>query len=1063
MNPKRVALVGRLEFGQNLRRPMFWILLLILAFCAYGLSTGHMQIKSGDSTVGWQKAWITSEFAAAQLLAIVVFLFYSFFIAVAAGMAVMRDDELKVGELLHATSLRPGEYVWGKFLGVLACFVVVLGVHLLFMMFFNHLFPNDQAAEIRGPFVLWNYLRPAFFFGLPTIVFVTGTTFAIGDLTRKPILVFALPVFLLLGCAFFLWQWSPSWLDLGIDRVLMVLDPAGFRWLNGTWLKVDRGVAFYNHASIPFDASFLLSRLAFVLLGLGAVVASQVHVSRALRGARLRAPGWMAWLPRRRVQRAPAGSGGEAPRLSTPRALAELGMSSHAPGLLRGIWLVASVELRELRSSAGLYLFVPIILLQTLGTSLVAVGAFDTPLLLTPGTLAVGSMNTLTLLVCLLLLFYMVESLQRERQTGLGSIYFATPVPSPCILFGKVLANCLVGVVILLAALVGCGIALMIQGQVPFDLRPFLLIWGILLTVTFLVWTAFVTAIFAITRNRYTTYAVCLGALILTGYRQQIDKMNWVGNWDIWSTLRWSDMGWLEMDRAALLLNRLMALGLTIFFTAVAVRFFPRRDLDGLRILHRLAPLPLLKSGWRLLPYAVVPLALGIVLYLQVQEGFQGDAAKRRQKDYWRHNLATWKDAPLPALTAVDVDLELEPSRNWFRVTGSYELRNHHEQPLARFPVTGGDHWKNVRWTMEGEAYEPEDHSHLYVFTPPRPLAAGDRLRVGFSFEGQVPAGVTRNGGGSMEFILPSSVVLTSFTPSFVPVLGYLDEVGIDEDNRYESRDYPDNFYEGITEPLFGSATAFTTRVRITAPEEFTLNSVGTKVSDTVTDGRRTTTWESDQPMRFFNVVAGRWAQKRGKDTVVYYHPGHGYNIDEMSEALDAARLYYSQWFYPYPWQELKLSEFASQATYAQGFATNITFSEGIGFLTRSDPRGNAAFIVTAHEAAHQWWGNILVPGKGPGGNILAEGMAHFSTILLCEQVKGLRQRIEFCKRIEEGYGEKRRKDSEKPLVKTDGSRPGDTTVSPTTRAAGPSGCCCGTWAASAPCRACTNSSRGTG
>ena len=87
-----------------------------------------------------------------------------------------------------------------------------------------------------------------------------------------------------------------------------------------------------------------------------------------------------------------------------------------------------------------------------------------------------------------------------------------------------------------------------------------------------------------------------------------------------------------------------------------------------------------------------------------------------------------------------------------------------------------------------------------------------------------------KNGGGTGEFILPSAVVLTSFTPSFAPVLGYVEGVGIDDDNRYESRAYPDNFFEGITEPLFGSATPFTTRIRITAPEEYTLNSVGTLV-----------------------------------------------------------------------------------------------------------------------------------------------------------------------------------------------------------------------------------------
>ncbi len=85
--------------------------------------------------------------------------------------------------------------------------------------------------------------------------------------------------------------------------------------------------------------------------------------------------------------------------------------------------------------------------------------------------------------------------------------------------------------------------------------------------------------------------------------------------------------------------------------------------------------------------------------------------------------------------------------------------------------------------------------------------------------------------------------------------------------------------------------------------------------------------------------------------------------------------------------------------------------------------------MVTAHESAHQWWGNLLTPGKGPGGNLLSEGMSHFSTALLTEQVKGPRARMEFLKRIEESYGDSRRADAERPLVKVDGSREGDTTA----------------------------------
>src|SRR5690606_6560042 len=163
--------------------------------------------------------------------------------------------------------------------------------------------------------------------------------------------------------------------------------------------------------------------------------------------------------------------------------------------------------------------------------------------------------------------------------------------------------------------------------------------------------------------------------------------------------------------------------------------------------------------------------------------------------------------------------------------------------------------------------------------------------------------------------------------------------------------------------------------------------------------------------------------------TAIYHHPEHGYNLEEMGAALDAARKYYSEWFYPFPWRELRLNEFPGLANYAQGFPSNITFSESIGFLARSSHEVKTAFLVTAHEAAHQWWGNLILPGEGPGGNILSEGMAHFSTILLFDQIHGERGRIEFCKRIEERYGDNRQVDSERPLVLIDGSRPGDNTV----------------------------------
>ncbi len=1023
MSPRRLAATFGVEFLHSFRRPLFIMLALIVALTAFGLSSGQMQISSGDTEVGGTKAWITSEFAQTQAMTYLTLLYFAFFIAAGAGLTLLRDRESKVDVLLHSTPLTAGEYVWGRFFAVAGGFLVMLLWQAATTAFFNHVVPNANAHEIRGPFSPANYLLPVLTIGVPFLVFYAGLSMFLGERTRSAVLVFVAPVVTLLVCGFFLWTWSPSWLDYRVNQLLQLLDPSGYRWLNETHLKVDRGVRFYNTQAVPYDALFWMNRAWMVVAGLGAVLLAQRSVASSIRGS-----------VASRAATAAARSAEAAAAIPWEPALAgagiqALGMRSGPPSFARCVRAVAGVELRELARQAGLYIFVPLILLQCLGGALSAVGAFDTPLLLTPGITAVATAGQVTTMFCLLLLFYTVESLERERVTGLSEILYATPLATTAFLVGKALANSVVGVTILAASLVGCGIALAVQHTVPFSLTPYLLVWGLLLAPTFILWTAFVTAAYAAVGNRYGAYAIGLGALIATGYRALAGKISWIGNWPLWGALRWSDLGFFETDRAALIWNRLMALGMGVLFTVLAVRLFGRRGSDATRTVQRLSPGRLASSALRLLPYAAVPLAAWVVLVFQVDQGIEGGAAKKWGKDYWAKNLKTWLGAPLPDIARVDVRLAVDPPRHWLSSEGTLTLVNALDSTIAQIPLTGGPHWNHLTWTMNGKAFKPEDSQHLYVFTPPRPLARGDSVSIGWRWDGRFPGGVTKNGGNTEEFVLPSGVVLTGFKPSFMPVLGFMEDVGETKENKTEPRRYPRDYWKGITRAGYGATAWFPARITVTGPAAYTLNSDGVCTSNSVKDGKRTQVWETDHPVKMLNVVCGRWRVKQGHGTTIYYDARHPYNVDGMSAALDAARRWYSEWFLPYPWRELKLSEFPGLAGYAQGFGTNITFSENIGFLTRNDAKTDATFLVTAHEAAHQWWGNILTPANGPNGDFLSEGMAHFSTLLLFDQVRGPRGRMEFAKGLESRYGDRRRVDDERPMYDVDGKKEADVTV----------------------------------
>ena len=1045
MSPRRTWAVARLDLLHNLRRPLFWIWIAVVLLMAWSFSTGNARIQSGDSDVGGTKAFLNSEFALAQIFSVVVLMIGSFFIAVAAGMVVLHDEELQVGGLLHSTRLSPREYVWGKFLAVIVSCLAVLAIQVAGTAFFYHVLTGAEEAEFIGPFVLANYLRPTLFMALPTVLFLAGLTFWIGERFRRPILVFFLPVACLLACVFFIWNTSPNWVPTWAQTTLEYIDPAGYRWLSETYLLEDRGVSFYNHQPIAYDTDFLISRALLALLGLVGVIAAAAHFGRTLRGTSKVPVRRASLFSRIRGSEAVPSESASSRRSAIPATLRTLNMSARRPGFLSGLVTITRVEFRELRSSPGLYLFVPLIVLETVMNALFLPGVFETEVLMTGGILAVRGVNFLSSMVCLLLLFYTVESLRREEGTGLSQIFSSTPVRTASILFGKALANSLVGVVAIGVTMITSLAVLAVQGHVPLAAWPFVLVWCLVLLPTFLLWCSFTGLIYSIVRSRYTTYALALAAMIWTGREYWGGDLNWVWNWPLWGTLQWSDMGTFELLRTELVMNRVVALLLTLLFTVLTVRLFPRRQFDATNTLLRLRPLPLLKRALFLSPVLIPPIVLGLLLNSRIAAGWQGEAMDKATKDYWRKNVRTWTDSAIPDIAMADVELDLYPERRGFECKGSFTLVNNNVDALDVIPITRGFHWRrpdslppdedeseDPLWTLDGEPCEPIDAAGLMLFPLPAPLRRGESVEIGFHHSGEVPAGASENGGGSSEFILPSGIVLTSFRPTFVPSVGYRDGIGVDEDNRSDTKEFADDHYEGETRGLFGGSwTDYHVRMKVSAPEEFTINCIGIKTSDEVAAGRRTVAWETDTPVRFFNVVAGRWNVIRGElDTAIYYHAGHDYNVEAMIEALDGARRWYSEWFYPYPWKELKISEFPALAGYAQGFATNIPFSEAIGFLTKGDEEeADAPFLVTAHETAHQWWGNILVPGEGPGANLLSEGMAHFSTLLLFEQMRGLRGRIAFARKIEEQYGERRTGDSERPLVKIDGSRPGDTTV----------------------------------
>ena len=163
-------------------------------------------------------------------------------------------------------------------------------------------------------------------------------------------------------------------------------------------------------------------------------------------------------------------------REAAPRkesTLASLGMSSGHVGVLAAAVDAFRAEVREMRRSPGLWIFVPLIILQTVGPAIYSPGPFDTPTLTTPGNFAAQSYNTITLLSIFLMLYYFTESLARDERSRIASIVNASPSRTGALTLGRMAACTTVVAVALFGGLWAAMIlAMVVQGvqcsfQVP--------------------------------------------------------------------------------------------------------------------------------------------------------------------------------------------------------------------------------------------------------------------------------------------------------------------------------------------------------------------------------------------------------------------------------------------------------------------------------------------------------------------------------------------------------------------------------------------------------------------
>ncbi|MCC8362137.1 hypothetical protein LK996_03485 [Lysobacter sp. A6] len=989
----KLGTIFRFELAYQLRRVATWLYFVALFWVAWSIIQGNYV---DDARNGWM--FLNSPLVIASTT-VVCCLLWLFVGASVAGDAASRDIESGMHPLAYTAPASKFEYLAGHFLAAFALNALILLAVPAGMLLGMH-WP-DVEPEILGE---W---RPAAFvlaylaIALPNVFIATAVQFAFAALGRRAIVAYfgsVVVFFASMGLATFVatvlhQQDLARWLDpIGMKTILSDL--------SDTWTTTE-----VNTRLVGLQPVLIVNRLVWLCVG-AAVLAwtyRRFRLAHPAEGRRARRRKARAALQEQTTATSMVSRPIEMFSLAVDR---RFGMATH----LRQLRAVTSRSLRTL--AKGWTVFAPLIAIALL--TCVAVPArmefVGVPLLprtehvLTFLTAALANpANRVWMIVPLLILFYAGELVWGERDARMGEISGAAPVPDWVYFLGKFLALAL----LLVAWMVVLGVAGIIGqavlGYTHFEIGVYArVLLGLQLT-DYLLFALLALTVHVVVNQKHlgTLAALALYALIAFAPLLGIEhKLLVFGASPDWS---YSDIRGFGASLLPWLMFKAWWIAWAVLLAVLARLAWVRgREWDvGARL--KLARTRLTRPTATVAALAgIAALGLGASLFYNtnVLNQYESQDARLGNRAAYERLYARYADVPQPRVVASRMQVELHPQRRAAEFRGTYRLDNPTTQAIDAVHVATatGDGIATRSVVFDRPATTLLDDALLghRIYKLATPLQPGESMQLDFDVD-FAPRGFG-NRGADDTVVGNGSWIDTA---NFLPTIGY-------QPTR-ELREAGDRLTQGLpARPLVPVLEDM--RARNEAPGDIGIQFdaiVGTDDDQVAIapgalrrswsdNGRRYFHYASNAPIRehvrfFSGRYAVRRAQCHGVAVEVFHHPTHDSIVGDMARSACASLALYTRLFGPYPHRTMRLVENAMGDIGAHAEPSLVDYGDGFSLLDPARESGglDLVFVVTAHEVAHQWWGQKLAPARVEGAGLLVESLATYSATQVVEQSLG--------------------------------------------------------------------------
>lgn len=969
----------RFDLRYQLRQPLLWLTAFALSAMAFmSASNDSFRIGGAIGNVHMNAPVVIAN--QLSILSIIAMFLVTVFIA----GAVLRDKEVGIADMLFATPMRKLEYLFGRFFaGFLACLAIFALITLAMMI--GSQMPSIDPARV-GAFSMHTYLWSFFVFVVPNLLFVSALLMMLAATTRSMILVYV-------GVLAFMVLWSVAGAlgsEGGNASMAVLLDPFGVRALKQATRYYTSAES--NAALPPLSGLLLMNRLIWTTIALGMFAATVILFKPQRTGT---GRGWFSGARNLvAVSRAPTAL---VPRRIAPRFTVSTAWSQW--------WAVLCFDAKGVIKSMPFLVMLLLAIANFVANFTVNGMRFDSaPYPLTRLLLEelAGGINSVLVIV---LIFYSGELIFREKQVKISDVSDALPVPNWVPLTAKAAALVAVIFAFLFTGVAGALVIQLVQGGAP--LEPMLYLQGTLINAVYFILMAMaVLSLQTITNNKFIGYALAIGLFLLNTVLNGMDLNHKLYSFAALPTLVYSDVngyghfltGWSWFA----LYWALFCVALLI----VAQAFWQRGlVLDGMARLASAMRNLRGKAGVVLaLTLAAFGATGGWIFYnTNVLNSYQAaDVALDAQADYeklYRNTLGL----PQPSLTSVRANVDIFPAERRVTIKGQYLLKNKTTAAIDTLRVQTDISTETTIDRLPPHTVVSDDRRFgVKVLKLAEPLMAGATLAFDFTVHVRNP-GFTNS--GAADTVNHNGTMFAS--ENFFPTLGYVQAREIDDRSERRKRGLSEphrmpkledqqahysNFWKlfGFDADLIDFETIVSTSAGQTAFAPGQLEKRWEK------DGRNYFHYKMDKPiLPFFSYQSATWEVKkadwRGVPIEVYYDKKHAYNIDSMIQGTQRALDYNTANFGPYPHKQVRILETPLYQTFARSFPGTIPFSESLGFISdMRNPDGvDHVFYVTAHEIAHQWWGDQIIPANVQGSALITESLAEYSALMALEKEYG--------------------------------------------------------------------------